>query len=146
MFPAGIYRQPDGANKIGLAWPGILAAELRNAGDQSPEAAEAYGRTALSNALFPSAVGRAVSPAVANSLGTFGGKLAKTADHRLRLYWPTSGEVEARTVQKRMDLNPEQRRARAPWLDYDVPENQQIGRLGGNGPQHWSNALMPGDG
>ncbi len=43
-------------------------------------------------------------------------------------YKRLAGEVEARTVQQRMDLTPEQRRARAPWLDYDVPEDQQIVR------------------
>lgn len=38
-------------------------------------------------------------------------------------------EVEARAVEKRMDMTPDQRRARAPWLDYDVPETQQIVRM-----------------
>lgn len=42
------------------------------------------------------------------------------------LYQRSAGEVEARAVQKRMDLTPEQRRARYPWLDYDVPVEQQI--------------------
>jgi len=46
-----------------------------------------------------------------------------------------AGEVEARAVQKRMDLTPDQRRARPPWLDYDVPEQDQIVRFGGSGPQ-----------
>jgi len=34
-----------------------------------------------------------------------------------------------------MDMTADQRRARAPWLDYDVPEDQQIVRFGGSGPQ-----------
>lgn len=42
-----------------------------------------------------------------------------------------AGEVEARTVQKRMDLTADERRARPPWLDYDVPEEQQIVRGAG---------------
>lgn len=46
-----------------------------------------------------------------------------------------AGETEARTVQKRMDMTAEERRARPPWLDYDVPEDQQIVRFGGNAPQ-----------
>ena len=50
-------------------------------------------------------------------------------------YRNSSGEVEARTVQKRMNLTPEERRARPPWLDYDVPEDQQIVRFGGSGAQ-----------
>jgi hypothetical protein len=41
-----------------------------------------------------------------------------------------AGEVEARTVQKRLDYTPEQRRSRPPWEDYDVPEGQQIVRFG----------------
>lgn len=47
-----------------------------------------------------------------------------------------AGEVEARAVEKRMDLTPEQRRSRPPWLDYDVPEDQQIVRFadGSSGP------------
>jgi Large polyvalent protein associated domain 23 len=46
-----------------------------------------------------------------------------------------AGETEARTVEARRDLTPEQRRARAPWLDYDVPEANQIVRFGGGGTQ-----------
>jgi hypothetical protein len=51
-------------------------------------------------------------------------------------YWNTSGEVEARAVQNRLDLTPEQRSARPPWLDYDIPESQQIVRFGNNGPSY----------
>jgi len=43
-------------------------------------------------------------------------------------YKRLAGEVEARAVQKRMDLTPQQRAERAPWLDYDVPIDQQIVR------------------
>ena len=50
-------------------------------------------------------------------------------------YWDTAGEVEARTVQKRQDLSPEERRSRPPWEDYDIPESQQIVRFGDKGPQ-----------
>jgi len=42
------------------------------------------------------------------------------------LYKRSAGEVEARAVQNRMNLTPEQSRARYPWLDYDVPIEQQI--------------------
>jgi hypothetical protein len=41
-------------------------------------------------------------------------------------YKRLSGEVEARTVQKRMDLTPEQRVERPFWQDYDVPEEDQL--------------------
>lgn len=41
-------------------------------------------------------------------------------------YRASAGEVEARAVQKRQDLTNEERRARAPWLDYDIPESHQL--------------------
>lgn len=44
-------------------------------------------------------------------------------------YHRTAGEVEARNVQARKDLTPEQRRAKAPWLTQDVPDEQQIVRF-----------------
>jgi hypothetical protein len=46
-----------------------------------------------------------------------------------------AGEVESRAVQARKDLTPEQRATRPPWLDYDVPYDQQIVRFGNDGPQ-----------
>lgn len=45
------------------------------------------------------------------------------------LYKAHAGEVEARATQARMKLTPEERRAREPWLDYDVPEAQQVIRF-----------------
>lgn len=41
-------------------------------------------------------------------------------------YGRIGGEVEARAVQARRDLTPDQRKMRAPWLDYDVPENDLL--------------------
>ena len=41
-------------------------------------------------------------------------------------YQRLAGEVEARTVEKRLGMTPEERKARPPWLDYDVPEADQI--------------------
>jgi hypothetical protein len=41
-------------------------------------------------------------------------------------YRRLAGEGEARTTQKRIDMSADERRARYPWLDYDVPEEQQI--------------------
>jgi len=55
-------------------------------------------------------------------------------------YHRQAGEAEARAVQSRMDLSPEERLARPPWLDYDVPESQQIVRFGNEG---MSNAAKP---
>jgi hypothetical protein len=84
------------------------------------------------------------------------------------IYNRLAGEVEARAVQTRMNMTPEERRARPFWYDYDVPENQQIvnfyanggrpgalaGLLSGYGYQQqqpnqlaadWTRNLRPGD-
>ncbi len=45
------------------------------------------------------------------------------------LYQRLAGETEARAVQTRRDMTPDQRRQRPPWLDYDVPEADQIVRF-----------------
>lgn len=46
-------------------------------------------------------------------------------------YRRLAGEVEARNVQARMDFSPKERRARPPWTTQDVPDEQQIVKLGG---------------
>jgi len=56
------------------------------------------------------------------------------------IYHRSHPEVEARAVQARRDLTPEQRSARPPWEDYDVPESQQIVRFNSNGDK----ATLPG--
>ena len=53
---------------------------------------------------------------------------ALTDDDRRNFYRSLAGEVEARTVEKRMDMNAAQRRERPPWMDYDIPENEQVVR------------------
>lgn len=50
----------------------------------------------------------------------------RDGEDAFRAYQRMLGEVEARAVQARADLTPEQRRMRAPWLDYDVPESDLI--------------------
>jgi hypothetical protein len=74
----------------------------------------------------------------------FSGKGFKAGEDR---YHRLAGETEARTVQKRMDLTPDERASRPPWLDYDVPEDQQIVRFGGGNNALFSNdsrASLPG--
>lgn len=44
-------------------------------------------------------------------------------------YRKLAGEVESRAVEQRWVMTPEQRRARPPWLDYDVPEASQIVKI-----------------
>lgn len=43
-------------------------------------------------------------------------------------YSRNAGEVEARNVQKRRFMTPEQRRAKAPWITQDIPFEDQIVR------------------
>lgn len=45
-----------------------------------------------------------------------------------RAYRRLAGEVEARNVQTRMDMTPDQRRAAPPWATQDVPLDRQIVR------------------
>jgi hypothetical protein len=60
-------------------------------------------------------------------------------------YRRLAGEVEARNVQKRMDMDAATRRATPPWSTEDVPRDQQIvrGLLSGDGPQ--MSASLPMD-
>ena len=58
------------------------------------------------------------------------GDVIPKSDAAYLLYHKLAGEVEARTVQRRMAMSPDERRARPPWLDYDVPEADQIVRFG----------------
>lgn len=48
---------------------------------------------------------------------------------RFNLYQRLAGEVEARMVQTRLAMTPEERKERAPWHDYDVPEAEQIVKM-----------------
>ena len=44
-------------------------------------------------------------------------------------YRSLAGEADARLVQKRLNMTPEERAARPPWEDYDVDEDRQIVRF-----------------
>jgi GNAT superfamily N-acetyltransferase len=61
--------------------------------------------------------------------------LETAAADPMDVYRRLAGEVEARNVQTRRDFTPEQRRAQAPWETQDVPDDLQIVRMGGDGPQ-----------
>lgn len=41
-------------------------------------------------------------------------------------YRKTAGEVEARATEQRLPMSADERAARPPWLDYDVPETAQL--------------------
>ncbi len=43
-----------------------------------------------------------------------------------QMYRRAAGEVEARNVQSRMNMTPEERRAKAPWETQDTPDAQHI--------------------
>jgi len=48
-------------------------------------------------------------------------------------YKRLAGEAEARLVQTRMNMTPEERRAKPPWQDLDVPEDELIYRKDSGG-------------
>lgn len=52
------------------------------------------------------------------------------------IYPRLAGEVEARAVEARRNMTPDERATRPPWLDYDVPESQQLVTFRGDGPQY----------
>lgn len=57
------------------------------------------------------------------------GRLASIAQTSpFDLYHQSASEVEARNVQNRFGMTPEQRRATPPWETQDVPDDQQIVR------------------
>ena len=51
---------------------------------------------------------------------------ASTPEEGLAYYKRNSEETLARAAAQRAHLSPEERAARPPWLDYDIPEHQQI--------------------
>ena len=51
---------------------------------------------------------------------------------RFRVYNRLAGEVEARNVQKRMNMSADERRAAPPWETQDIPDADQIVRLYSN--------------
>jgi len=61
------------------------------------------------------------------SVGTAAGDMTDLSVGGI-LYRRLAGEVEARAVQARMNMTPEERRNTPPWQSYDVPEDQQIVR------------------
>lgn len=65
------------------------------------------------------------------SVGSAAGDAPDT-DVALGLYKRLAGETEARNVQTRMNMTPEQRRATPPWETQDIPFEDQIVRLYSN--------------
>jgi len=85
-------------------------------------------------ALYPGAIGKLrLARDLIRSRGDLqvGGEAATAARDR---YIANAGEVESRAVEKRLGMSAEERRARPPWDDYDVPEDQQIVRMPNGGP------------
>ena len=50
-------------------------------------------------------------------------------------YRRVAGETEARNVEARSRMTPEQRRASPPWMTQDIPDEDQIIRMSVEGPQ-----------
>lgn len=51
--PFGMYLQPDGSQRVGLAFPGMFRGELPDAGSRSDAAADNYGRMFLAGQSLP---------------------------------------------------------------------------------------------
>lgn len=73
-----------------------------------------------------SAVGGSLTPAEQDEMMNIYKKNFDMNALQRDAYHRTAGEVEARNVQIRMNMTPEERRAKAPWLTEDVPAEQQI--------------------
>lgn len=63
----------------------------------------------------------------------------------IEMYKNSAGEVEARNVQARMNMTPEERRTTPPWQTQDVSDEQQIVRFRMGGPQMSDVTLTPVD-
>ena len=55
-------------------------------------------------------------------------RLITNADDPFKQYQRLAGEAEARNVQTRMNMTPDERRAKPPWETLDVPEDELIYR------------------
>lgn len=125
--PANFQRSMVPASQID--WSGGLDDLMQRYG--AGALVEADARQTLNN-LFDAAKRDerpdSLSPII-NEMNRIDKMTMSAADQYRRL----AGEVEARTVQKRMDLTADERRARPMWEDYDVPERDQIVRRGGDG-------------
>ncbi len=67
--------------------------------------------------------------------------LSALTGYAMKQYRRLAGEVEARAVQKRADLSPEERRMTPPWESFDVPEDQFILRFNEPGPSALQEAV-----
>lgn len=100
---------------LGREWPGGLDAFLRDFPDKMPDGKEIH-TAAISLARDPAELNKARFRYSVNTDPVLG-------------YKHLAGEVEARNVETRKSLTPEQRRAKAPWLTQDVPDELQIVRF-----------------
>lgn len=103
--------------------------ELYAAAKQAYEANTAIDDDMLLAELLGTPKPKAKAPAKPWDELTEREKLGWLQAGRDRLYRMSAGEVEARNVQYRADMTAEQRRAKAPWLTQDVPDNLQIVRM-----------------
>lgn len=64
-----------------------------------------------------------------------------SGENAMAFYRRMAGEVEARNVQTRRNMTPEERRAAPPWRTEDVPKSAQIVRFGSSTQANASPAL-----
>jgi len=127
-----------GSNTFGLR-PGTPAwdiyMERRKALEQAPLSREVYSKAANYEGLAPEKDYKEYVKIVKKS--SKDPNLDRMAqDYAVQTaYKRSAGEVEARNVQTRMNMTPEERRAKPPWLTEDVPADQQIFGALASGPQ-----------
>lgn len=92
--------------QLRASWPDVTDAELAKSYQEYLKA----NRRARSNVYDPAAK-------------------AAQETASMNVYKRMAGEVEARNVQKRMNMSADQRKATPPWMTEDVPLDQQIVRF-----------------
>lgn len=93
--------------------------DTRGAWDQ---ARTAYVRTSMSAPEKRSTMAHEVGAHYVQGREGFAGGAPSSSP----TYWNTAGEVEARNVQRRIDMTADERRAIPPWETQDVPDADQV--------------------
>lgn len=109
---ADLLSQADQIKYLGEQWPGGLDGYIKAFPTAMPDGTP-YHAAAVSLAAKPDELKRLWTIHNVNTDPVLG-------------YHHIAGEVEARNVEKRMNMTPEQRRATPPWATQDVPDELQI--------------------
>lgn len=101
----------------------LVRSRMDNLGETAEVAATYIGKAPDVN-IDPETLATLAKQSSVSRLGEF-----KKSHTPSELYKRLAGEVEARNVQTRQNMNALERRARAPWITQDVPDTQQLVRF-----------------